>query len=247
MKSIRGGALFGGLLAAAAAAHADVSSTWTVVSDYDFRGITQSAQDPAVQGSLDYAHDSGFYAGLWGSSIDFGPGDPNVELDLFTGFSHSLDSNFNYDVGATWYTYPSESSLNYVELYAGVGFEAPSGLSLKGKFFFSPDWGGSSTPGSPSAQYVSADLGIPLPQNFSLSAHAGYSFGDFWDDLEDAGGGAPYFDYSIGVAYTAGQFDLGLRWIDGSDLKESDGTPGDVFSSESRVIFSVATTFPWGQ
>jgi uncharacterized protein (TIGR02001 family) len=247
MKLIRGGVLFAGLLGVAAATHAGVSSTWTVVSDYDFRGITQSAQDPALQGSLDYAHDSGFYAGLWGSSIDFGPGDPNMELDLYTGFSNSLDFGLEYDVGVTWYTYPSESSLNYVELYAGLGFTAASGLSISGKYFFSPDWGGSSTPGSPTAQYISADLSYPLPKNFGLSVHAGYSFGDFWDDLKAEGGGSAYFDYSIGLDYTAGKFSLGLKWIDGSDLKESDGTPGDIFSSESRVVFSVATTFPWGE
>ncbi|HEY0683296.1 MAG TPA: TorF family putative porin [Steroidobacter sp.] len=49
------------LLTLSAAANAGVSSTWTLVSDYDFRGITQSAQDPAVQASLDYAYDSGWY------------------------------------------------------------------------------------------------------------------------------------------------------------------------------------------
>ena len=50
---------------------------------------------------------------------------------------------------------------------------------------------------------------------------------------------------SFQVLRRVGNFGLALKWIDGSDLKSADGTPGDVFSSESRVVFSVATTLPF--
>ncbi|MEZ5498584.1 MAG: TorF family putative porin [Steroidobacteraceae bacterium] len=67
---------------AIAAARAEVSSTFTLASDYDFRGITQSALDPALQASLDWSQESGFYASLWGSNVDFGTGtDIQVEID----------------------------------------------------------------------------------------------------------------------------------------------------------------------
>ncbi len=246
MKLIRGGALFVGLLGVAGATQAGVSSTWTAVSDYDFRGITQTAKDPALQASIDYAHDSGWYIGGWGSNVDFGPSDPSIELDVYTGFSKSLDTGLNYDLGGVYYTYHSNPSpgLDYAELYAGLGYEAKSGVSIKGKFFYSPDFGGSATPGSTSAEYISGDLSVPLPSNFSFTAHAGYSFGDFWKDIP---GNQEYFDYALGVGYEAGKFSLGLKFIDGSDLKSLDGTPGDVFTSESKVVFSVATTFPWGE
>jgi uncharacterized protein (TIGR02001 family) len=249
MKLIRGGAFLVGVLGVASATQAGVTSTWTLVSDYDFRGITQSAQDPALQASVDYAHDSGWYLGLWGSNIDFGPGDPNAEVDIYTGFTKTLDSGFNYDLGGVYYAYPSASDFSYFELYAGVGFTAESGLSVKGKFFFSPDFGGDTTDGDTEAQYISGDLTVPLPANFSILGHAGYSFGDYWDALEDAAPptGRPYFDYSIGVGYSVNQFSLALKFIDGSDIEELDGAPGDVFTSESRVVFSVATTFPWGE
>src|SRR3954453_1779900 len=72
-----------GLLAAAGAANAGGSSTWTATNDYDFRGTTQSAKDPALQASLDYAHDSGWYAGAWASNVDFGTSDPDLELDVY--------------------------------------------------------------------------------------------------------------------------------------------------------------------
>jgi uncharacterized protein (TIGR02001 family) len=61
MKSIKTLALVTGLLAISGVSQAQFSSTWTAVSDYDFRGVSQSATDPALQGSADYAFgDSGF-------------------------------------------------------------------------------------------------------------------------------------------------------------------------------------------
>src|SRR5262245_30541635 len=96
----------------AAAAHAGVTSTWTLASDYDFRGITQTAGDPAVQASLDYAHDSGWYLGGWASNVDFcAPGattclDADYELDLYTGFTGSMgEGGLGWDVGLIYYTY----------------------------------------------------------------------------------------------------------------------------------------------
>src|SRR5262245_17315095 len=75
------------LLALAGTANAGVSSTITATNDYDFRGITQSAKDFAIQASLDYAHDSGWYIGAWASTIDWGDSfDSDVEVDLYTGF-----------------------------------------------------------------------------------------------------------------------------------------------------------------
>lgn len=71
-----------------------------------------------------------------------------------------------------------------------------------------------------------------------MTAHVGYNFGSFWQPDE-------FVDYSIGIARSFGKFDLALKYIDGSDLAIADGTPDDVFSSESKLFFSVATTLPW--
>jgi uncharacterized protein (TIGR02001 family) len=259
MKLIRGGAFLVGLLGVASATQAGVTSTWTAVSDYDFRGITQTGQDPALQASLDYAHDSGWYIGAWASNIDFGVDeaatgidDPNIEVDFYTGFTKTLDSGFNYDVGGVFYDYPQEDTFNYFELYAGVGFAVESGLSVKGKLFYSPDFGGDATDGDTPAQYLSGDLTMPLPAKFSITAHVGYSFGDYWDgDFYPPG--TEYFDYSVGVGYTAGKFNLALKYIDGSDLPDCDDAPpgtcanNDLFSTDSKVVVSASTTFPWAE
>lgn len=222
-----------GLLVAAAAANADVSSTWTLTSDYDFRGFSQSATDPALQASLDYAHESGWYVGGWASNVDFGAADVNYEIDVYTGFTGGSDETIGWDVGLVYYTYPDETDFNYLEAYGSITKDW-----FKGKLWYSPDFGGDATDGNTSAIYLEANATFPLPENFSLQLHAGLSTGDYWDDVN----GDDVIDYSVGVGYEINHFNLTLKWVDtSSDVTVKD----DVFNNEGRVIFSVATTFPW--
>ena len=221
------------LLALGAAAHAEVTGTVTVVSDYDFRGITQTAQDPALQGSVDYTNANGFYAGAWGSNVDFGDDvDVDIEVDFYAGFRGGDD--VTWDVGAIWYTYMDGSDLNYSEIYASVGYQWVSG-----KLSYSNDFGGVDDDGE--AYYLEGNVNVPLPANFGLVGHVGLSDGDYWDSVDG------YVDYAVGVTYSLGHFNLALKYIDASDLEETDGTPGDVFSSEARAWLSISTTFPWGE
>src|SRR5262249_16739727 len=124
--------------------------------------------------------------------------------------------------------------FDYYEAYASLAYGW-----VKGKFFYSPDFGGDTTSGNTSAEYIQVDLTAPLPQNFSVLAHVGYSWGDYWDGVE-------YTDYSVGVGYTAGKFNLALKYID-TDTTKSKGNriTDDVFNNEGRVVFTVSTTFPW--
>lgn len=218
------------LMAAGAAAHAEISSTVTVTSDYDFRGITQTGQDPALQASLDYSKGA-FYTGAWASNVDFDT-EGNVEVDLYAGFAGG--ETFPWDVGMVWYTYPGSDGelLDYPEFHASLGYKW-----IEGKLWYTSNMWGSSE----NAMYYEANANFELPAGFGLGVHGGYSDGEFWDDSFDGG----YFDYSVGVSYTLGHFDLNLKWVDGSDLEALDGTPGDFSSSEARAIFSVSTTFPW--
>jgi len=221
------------LLALGAAAHADVTGTVTVVSDYDFRGITQTAQDPALQGSIDWTSDSGIYLGAWGSNVDFGDDvDVDVEVDLYGGIRGGED--ITWDLGIIYYTYMDGSEFNYPEIYASVGYKW-----LSGKLWYSDEFGGVDDNGE--AYYIEANASFPVAETgLGVTGHVGMSDGDYWDSVDG------YFDWSVGVTYTLGHFNLGLKYIDGSDLEEADGTPDDVFSSEARAVFSVSTTFPWG-
>ncbi|MEQ1802269.1 MAG: TorF family putative porin [Gammaproteobacteria bacterium] len=247
------------LAVAAGPAWAEVSSTVTVASDYDFRGITQTGLSPALQGSLDWEGESGLYAGLWGSNIDFGqdPGDGfdtvdlNVEVDFILGYAGDFTENFGYDVGATYYKYlgndddEGSADFDYLELYAGLGITKYAST----KVWYSPDFSNSGE----SAWYLEANGDIPLVWGVGLALHAGYNAGDYWSDEEI--GYDEFYDYSVGLTRTFGHFDFAVKYIDGSDLKEADCSksailcPGDdkVFSSEAKAFISVSTTFPWAK
>lgn len=236
-----------GLLSAAGAANAEVSATVTAASDYIYRGITQTSEDPALQASVDYANESGWYIGAWGSNVDFGPGDPaNIEVDFYTGFSGGEEDGLGWDVGITYYTYPDESDYNFPEIYGKLSY----GI-FSGGLFYTNDWLNSDV----DSLYLNGGISVPFADAFTFNVSAGYSFGDAYEDIDvsELGDGSDlrntdYFDYSIGVGYTLGNFELALSWIDttldsGDPLFSSD----DVFNSEGRVVFTIATTFPWAQ
>ena len=128
---------------------------------------------------------------------------------------------------------PGPIDLDFPEIYAEAGWNW-----LSGKIWYSNDFGNVDE----SSFYYEANGNWEVAENFGLTAHIGYSDGDAIDLLYVDS----YMDWSVGVTYTLGNFDLGLKYVDGSDLDILDGTPGDVSSSEARAIFSVSTTFPWG-
>ena len=110
-----------------AASYADVAFNVGAVSDYRYRGISQSRLKPAIQGGVDYTNGP-VYLGLWASSIkwigDFG-GDADVEIDLYGGIKGDLGGGFGYDVGVLTYQYPSNKlspSANTTELYGAVTY-----------------------------------------------------------------------------------------------------------------------------
>jgi uncharacterized protein (TIGR02001 family) len=224
------------LVAAAGSAQAGLTVTPAVVSDYDFRGITQTANEPALQVGATYAFDSGLYIGGWGSNVKFGPGDPKLELDWSLGYAFGdAKEGFAYDFGVVYYTYQkSGSDFNYPEIYAGVTRDW-----FNAKIFYSNDFGGKSTPGSTPAFYLSTTGTFPAVWDTSLVVHAGYSAGTYWDDFYDNG----YFDWSVGLTKTFGSVTFGVSFIDGHDLPD----PGhkQPFSTGSRVVGSISTTLPW--
>jgi uncharacterized protein (TIGR02001 family) len=210
------------LLAVAGAASAGTFSvTPTIASDYDFRGLTQTDKDPAFQLGGTYTLDSGFYVGAWGSNVDFGPGDPNVEIDYYAGFAGGdATDGIGYDIGAIYYSYPGAGAANSLEVYAGI----TKGI-FGAKLWFSDDLASSDNEGF----YAEGNINYPLASGFSLLAHVGYSFGDAWKPNE-------YVDYAAGVGYTINNFALAAKYVNSNDL------PG---AGRDAVIFSVSTTLPW--
>src|SRR5688572_31801626 len=115
-------ALLAGVVVAAAmpgfAVSAEPESPHTVTgnvglfSQYIFRGLTQTNEEPAIQGGFDYSHSSGFYVGTWGSNVswlqDGGSyrAGGSLELDIYGGFKGSIGkTDLGYDVGLLYYWY----------------------------------------------------------------------------------------------------------------------------------------------
>src|SRR5687768_17557552 len=97
-----------GVAAAQAAASSPhtVAGNATLATDYRFRGLTQTFEEPAFQGGVDYTHSSGFYAGNWNSNISdtFYAGAP-LEMDFYAGYKPSFGA-ITGDVGVLYYYYP---------------------------------------------------------------------------------------------------------------------------------------------
>jgi uncharacterized protein (TIGR02001 family) len=232
MKSIRTLALVTGLLALSGVSQAQFSSTWTAVSDYDFRGYSQSAKNPALQASADYAvGDSGFSFGTWASNVDF-DNDEDMELDFYANYVGKVNDVLSLTAGGTWYEYPlGADTSGYPEFYIGANVGS---FSLKQ--WFSDDF----YAGGESAQYTEGNYTIPIGDKFSLALHAGYSWGDYWHRVN----GEEVLDYAVQANFTAGKFTIFAKFT-GTDADSSKITD-DVFNSEARGLIGVATTFPWG-
>ena len=110
---------------------ADVSATATLVSDYTFNGISQTDEGPALQGSLTYSNDSGWYLGAWGSNVDFHD-DTDIEIDVYTGKYVQLNEAVGLDTGIAYYAYfggNSLSDLNYAEVFTKFNLASDYGTS----------------------------------------------------------------------------------------------------------------------
>lgn len=102
----------------------EVSGDITFVSDYAFRGISQTDEAAAIQGGITLAADSGFYLSVWGSSVDFG-GEGTLELDVLLGWSGDIAEDWSADVGIMRYGYPNTEfeGSNFWELYGSVSYK----------------------------------------------------------------------------------------------------------------------------
>jgi uncharacterized protein (TIGR02001 family) len=218
------------LLALAGAAHAgSFSVTPTIASDYDWRGVSQTDPDQdgdvAFQLGGTYSFDNGFYLGAWGSNVDFGPGDPNLEIDYYAGFAGMTDS-FGYDVGVNYYSYPGASDGNFFEAYAGISKEW-----FAAKLWISPKYAGDF--GDDPGYYLEANVNYPIAavEGLSFLAHLGYTAGDGAENVF----GDTYMDYSAGVGYSYNNFNLAVKYID-TDIDGQD---------RGAVVASISTTLPW--
>jgi uncharacterized protein (TIGR02001 family) len=144
-----------------------------VTSDYRYRGISQTRLKPALQGGVDYATDSGFYVGAWGSTIKWikdAGGDANTEIDLYGGYKTEIASGLTLDVGLLQYVYPSNKlnpSANTLEAYGALSY-GPATLKISRSF--SNLFGFGNSKGS---LYYDLSATFDLGNGLSITPHIG--------------------------------------------------------------------------
>ena len=171
-------------------AQVELSGNVSLVSDYVYRGFSQTLEEPAIQGGLDIAFPYDLYLGTWASSVNFGPGsEAALELDVYGGIAPSF-GGFDFDLGALYYGYPgsrSESNFDFFEVLGGVS-RAFGPLSAGLSAAYSPEFFGEVGPATWGE--LSASVAIP-----SSPVSLDGSLGKQWfSDLDDG-------DY---IAWTAG-------------------------------------------
>jgi len=219
-------------------ADADFSGSISGVSDYDYRGISQTAGDPALQLGLNYGHESGFYATAWGSNLDWGEGsDADIELDYTIGFSRNIgDSEVAWDAGLLFYTYPGLSSSNFTEVYGGF-----SGNLWHAKVSYSDDFSGLGA----SAWYVDGGFNYAWDNGWSVLIYGGYNFGNAFKFSHGLPMGLPdYWNWGAGVGYSLGDnLYFELKAVD-TTLDDEYETERGTFENDLRGIFKVTASFP---
>jgi uncharacterized protein (TIGR02001 family) len=211
----------------------------TLVSDYRFRGISQTDEDFAIQGTLSVSHESGFYVTVWGSSIDdYIAATADAEVDLVGGWRHTYGGT-TVDVGILYYYYPGgccDINTDFVEPYASVAHTFGP-VTAKATVNYAPSQSALSIGnGNEDNLYLAGDLSATIPDTpVGLSAHLGHSFGPSYLTIGDE-----YTDWSLGSTFTWHNFVLGLSYVD------TDGTfitPTGRNASDGTVVFSVGASF----
>jgi len=193
-----------------------ISGNATLVSDYRFRGISQTDRRAAIQGGLTVSHESGLYATVWGSSIDeYVAAASDQEVDFVAGYKTSFGST-TIDGGVTYYYYPGAEQIfpgydsDFYEPYISVS-QAFGAVTAKVLAAYAPKQNALSIgAGKEDNLYLAGDLsgavpGVPL----NLTAHVGHSFGPSYLTI-----GKGYTDWSLGGTYSWKALTFGVSYVD---------------------------------
>jgi uncharacterized protein (TIGR02001 family) len=176
----------------------------SLYSEYEYRGLAQTSEKPALQLNLDYAHASGFYVGTFISNVkwlkDFADlggfsTKANLEWDIFAGYKREIAKDLTFDVGYLRYEYPRSGAFNPSpntdEGYVGLTY-GPVGV--KYSYSFSNLFG---VPNSKHSDFLEANLALPLIDKLTLTGHVGHQRYKNFD-------AASYTVWKLGAVYDFG-------------------------------------------
>lgn len=206
----------------ASAQDLDIAGNFGLTTDYVFRGVSQSAEDPKPFVGVDATYGS-FYAGAWASGVDFGDG-TDTEVDLYGGFRTEA-GGLALDFGVVGYLYngaPGGVDYDYVEFKAAAS-RAIGPATIGAVVFYSPDFFGADD----AATYVEANAAFAPADGWTISGAVGQQFLDVSDD---------YTTWNIGAAYALTENVV----LDG---RYHDTDIDGLAIAEERVVFTVKASF----
>ena len=212
-----------------------VTGTAAIVSQYRFRGLSQSNNQPVVQGAITVSHSSGFYVGTWGSSASAGSGPINIggtEIDVFGGYTHALGSSgVTVDAGVYGYIYPGATTGNYYEVYGSLAKSLGPATAKVGVYYAPAQkvFNYNFTSPTRSNTYVYGELSSGIPGTpVTFHSHLGHTGGGF--DY-----GKQYLDYNVGLTYKIRSLSFDASLV-GTDIGTADINTGFGCSNNAACI-----------
>ena len=223
--------------APAATPELTVTGNVTLVTDYRFRGVSQTAGDPAIQGGITVTDKSGFYVGTWASSIKGGDALGDMELDLFGGWSGKLTDAVSFDGGLLYYAYPTNQPGFKAEFFEPYATVSTTIGPVQGKLGVNYAWSQSAL-GDRDNLYIHGELSSAIPNTpISLAAHLGYTDGPLAPDFLAGSTDMNGWDWSIGASATVlGKLNVGVSYI-GTSGPSVDGLTDDAIVGTLGVSF----------
>lgn len=216
---------------------ASIAGSVSLATDYVFRGISQTQEEPQVQVDLSWSHPDGWYSGVWASNTEFGGPGNSMEIDPYVGYAGSIDdTDFSYDLGYWHYHFPgARSDFDYGEFYTSVGY-GPEHYQLSFSAFYADDYFGGDFFGTGSSLAYHGELSHRLVNEFIISARLGRQTFDAPASL----GNQDYHYYDIGLSRPWLGFTLGLRWHD-TDGVDAGLAPARL--ADGRLVFRLSRDF----
>jgi len=176
----------------------------SLVSDYRYRGVSLSAGDPALQASFAYDHPSGFYAGLFASSVAFAVSSHReLELLPYAGYVRRLASGLAAEIGAEYAAFTGPEDYDYPELYVGI-----AGDRVSARLYYSPRYFGRDS----GAFYAELNAAQPLADHLRLLAHAGVLV-NRGNDTKYGPADRQIFDGRVGIAIDFDPIEIQASWV----------------------------------
>jgi uncharacterized protein (TIGR02001 family) len=219
-----------------------ITGNVALVSDYRFRGVSQSGQNAAVQGGITVTTDSGFYVGTWASSINFAG---SSEIDLFAGYSKEIAPGVTADVGVLYYLYPKHGAgatdffEPYVNVTAAIG---PATVKVGVNYAWSQSALGDLKTGTGESDsiYFHVEPAFAIPNTpVALNAHVGYASSNSFmanPTLDYSNTKGDTWDWSVGATATYKMLTFGVSYVD-TDIKPA------ARGLDGAVVFSLTAAF----